>query len=156
MKPTVYLAGMINTEFPETLSWRLRAAEALEESFRVLDPLRGMNGLCCSSNDTGITTDSASNASVLLRDYNDLRQSNVMLANLNTYGSARPMVGTLVELGWAWQLKIPVVAICDMNHENDFRSHAYLMRRHPFIQQFVAQYFANEVDAVEFVKAWYA
>lgn len=146
-KPIVYLAGLISTDYAESLSWRITAEDWLCHAFDVLTPLRG-KPLDVATKDGGITTTVASSRSIVLRDREDVRRSNVILAHLSTFGSPRPLVGTVVELGWAWEDRKPVVAIADKDD--------YLMRNHPFISQFVSEYVTSLEGAVDFLKRYHA
>ena len=154
MKHTLYLLGLINTDIPETIAWRVRAAECLEDTFNVLDPLRGKHALCCTTVDSGITSSAASGKSILTRDYQDVMRSDVILANLQNYGSQRPMVGSMMEMAWAWENRTPVVAICGIS--SNVYSHDYLMRNHPFVSQIVTEYWGDEMSAFEFLRRYHA
>jgi nucleoside 2-deoxyribosyltransferase len=144
---TVYLAGLISTEKTESLTWRYDAASAFEGKMRVLSPMRGKDKLGSTSKDGGITTSELTANDILMRDYHDVKESHVILAHLETFGSTRPMVGTIAELAWAWMLQIPVVAIC--NKDN------YLMRNHPFVKAFVSHFSETVEEGVTFVATYY-
>ena len=135
---TVYLAGLISTHAPESLAWRLKAEEALSGAAEVLTPLRGKENLFKETNDGGVTSNVLTASDVILRDYRDIRRSDVILANLELFGSDRPLLGTIMELAWAWDYKIPVVAIA--------RPVNILMRTHPFISSAVSHY-VHDLDA---------
>lgn len=144
----VYLAGLISTEYPESLEWRKRLEPILQDSgFEVRTPLFGKQSLKTDSKDGGITSGSASAKSICLRDRRDVRESDIVLAHLETFGSPRPMVGTIAELAWCWDQRTPVVAICAKDN--------YLMRNHPFISEFVSHYVENEEEAIEFLRRYY-
>lgn len=147
-KRVIYLAGLISTDCPESLDWRTRVAPRLEEAgFEVRTPLAGKGNLKCVTNDGGITSSVATSRSICLRDRRDVREADVILANLELFGSQRPLVGTVVELGWAWDDRTPVIAAVDENN--------YLMRNHPFISEFVTKYCPTIDDAVEFIIKYY-
>lgn len=142
-KKTIYLAGLISTDFTESLLWRIDAAPILESSgFNVLSPMRGKEKLALLSKDGGITDPRLTPKDIMLRDYNDVVESDVILMHLDSFGSTRPLLGTIVELGWAWQLKKPIVAIAAEDN--------ILMRTHPFVREAVAHYFPTVEEAVEF------
>lgn len=148
MKRVVYLAGLISTDFPVSLAWRDKAALVLEEAgFEVRNPLAGKGNLKCITADGGITTTVTSNKSIILRDRRDVRESDIILVHLETFGSTRPLVGTIVELGWAWEDQTPVVAVA--LEEN------YLMRKHPFISECVSQYWKTLEEAVDYIIRYY-
>ncbi|MGV0949064.1 MAG: nucleoside 2-deoxyribosyltransferase [Azonexus sp.] len=147
-KRIVYLAGLISTDHPESLTWRDRVTPKLEAAgFEVRTPLAGKKTLKADTSDGGITTSVTSNRAICLRDRRDVREADVVLANLELFGSPRPLVGTVVELGWAWDDKTPVVAAVAEDN--------YLMRKHPFISEFVTQYWPTIDEAVDFVIRYY-
>lgn len=55
---------------------------------------------------------------ILGRDRNDVRTSNVVLANFT--GAPHVSIGSMIELGWADAWGIPVVAILDKHHNHVF------------------------------------
>lgn len=147
-KRIVYLAGLIATEFPESLEWRKRVQPQLEAAgFEVRTPLAGKKNLKAETTDGGITTTVTSNTSIVLRDYRDVCESDIILAHLEVFGCPRPSCGTYSELAWSWQLRKPVVAIAKEDN--------YLMRKHPFISSFVAQYWPDEQAAVDYIIRYY-
>ena len=142
-KKTIYLAGLISTEFTESLLWRIDVTPILQASgFNVLSPMRGKEKLALISKDGGVTDPRLTPKDIMLRDYNDVVQADVILMHLEDFGSPRPLLGTIVELGWAWQLKKPIVAIASENNK--------LMRSHPFVREAVAHYFTTVEEAVDF------
>jgi nucleoside 2-deoxyribosyltransferase len=147
-KLEVYLAGLISTDFPLSLEWRPIAAAQLEAAgFAVRSPLAGKGNLKCVTTDGGITSTVTSNRSITLRDYRDVSECDIILAHLGLFLSKRPLVGTIAELAWAWQLRKPVIAVAA---DDD-----YLMRKHPFISEFVSQYVSTESEACEFITDYY-
>jgi len=144
----VYLAGLISTDHPQSLEWRDDAAFKLDSGWGIdsLSPLRGKD--MTTSKDGGISTPDQGSKSIIVRDYNDIRQADVMLVNFNLWGSTRPLVGSLMELAWAWEMKMPVVAVCDKGDR--------LMRDHPFIKECVSHYCETVEKAIEFIGRYYA
>jgi nucleoside 2-deoxyribosyltransferase len=144
----VYLAGLISTDYPESLQWRLLVAPLLEQAgFEVRTPLAGKKNLKSETKDGGITTTVTTGKSITLRDYRDVSECDIMLTHLEQFGCPRPLVGTVAELAWAWQLRKPVVAIANTDN--------YLMRNHPFVSEFVSQYWPTVQDAVDYVIRYY-
>jgi nucleoside 2-deoxyribosyltransferase len=130
---TVYLAGLISTEKPESLEWRTQIQPVLESAgMRVLSPMRGKENLVRTSKDGGITDPTLTPKDVIFRDYRDVKEADVILAHLDTFGSERPLLGTIYELGWAWMLQKPVVAIASKDNR--------LMRNHPFVVDTISHY----------------
>lgn len=147
-KRIVYLAGLISTEHPESLEWRLRVAPQFEAAgFEVRTPLKGKTNLKNETRDGGLTTTTTSNKCIVLRDYRDVSESDIILAHLETFGCPRPSCGTYCELAWSWTLRKPVIAIADEKN--------YVMRNHPFISEFVANYLPTEEEAVKFICRYY-
>jgi len=144
----VYLAGLISTTHPESLAWRDEAAFRLVENcgLDVLSPVRGKD--MATSTDGGLSTPEQTNKSIILRDYNDIQQADILLVNLNLWGSSRPLVGTLMELAWAWEMKMPVVAVCSKGDR--------LMRDHPFVQECVSHYCETVEEAIDFIGRYHA
>ncbi|KKL99948.1 hypothetical protein LCGC14_1809300 [marine sediment metagenome] len=145
MQQVVYLAGFISTEHPETFEWRNRVGFTLQQvhGFQTLSPLRGKAELTRTSTDGGISSTEHTPHDIILRDFGDIARSDLVLVNLNTYGSTRPLVGTIFELAWAWEHRKPVIAFCEADN--------YLMRKHPFVQESVAHYFEAEQEAVKYI-----
>jgi len=144
---TIYLAGFISTEHPETFAWRQEALSWLSGYFKVLSPLRGKQDLKAESKDGGLTTTKHTNRDIIARDYGDVLRSDLFLVHLENFGSTRPLLGTIYELAWAWDRKIPVVAICNSNN--------YLMRQHPFVEQTVCHYFESVEQACLFTIGYF-
>jgi nucleoside 2-deoxyribosyltransferase len=144
---TCYLAGLISTQFTASLQWRVDAEHLLGESCRVLSPMRGKQDLAKHSTDGGVTDPHLTGADIILRDYHDVLQSDVILVNLNDFGSPRPLLGTIMELAFAWEHRIPVVAIASENNT--------LMRTHPFVSQAVSHYVPSLDAAVNLLVQHY-
>lgn len=145
---TIYLAGLISTEFPESLEWRERITPVLWRiGFSVRDPMAGKKNLKQDSKDGGLTSVLLTSKDIILRDRRDVRESDVILANLETYGCPRPSLGTIAELAWAWDQRTLVVGIA--------REDNYVIRKHPFTSEFVSHFVKDEEEAVEFLSSYY-
>jgi len=145
---TVYLAGFISTDYPQTYEWRKKAYQLLlGPYFEILSPLRGKENLKAQTTDGGITSTISTPRDIILRDYHDVKRSDVIIANLENYGSPRPLLGTIYELAWSWEHKKPVVAVC--SPEN------YLMRKHPFVAETISHYFETVEEACKFMDDYY-
>jgi nucleoside 2-deoxyribosyltransferase len=144
----IYLAGLISVDYPESLAWRTRIAPRLEEiGFEILTPLHGKKNLKAHTPDGGITSTMSSSKSIILRDRRDVRECDVVLAHLEDFGSPRPLLGTIAELAWCWDQRTPVVGIA--------RPDNILMRKHPFMVEFISEYVKDEDEAVAFLKRYY-
>lgn len=145
-KPVVYLAGLISTAVPESLQWRIEATPVLEDAgFEVLSPMRGKDPARLKHD--GLVDPYLTASDVVQRDYHDIIRSTVVLAHLETFEGPRPLLGTIAELAWCWQLRIPVVGMVSP-------SKSYILL-HPFTNQFVSHFFHDEDEAVEFVIDYY-
>jgi nucleoside 2-deoxyribosyltransferase len=145
---TIYLAGFISTDYPQTYEWRKKAWQLLHGPyFEILSPLRGKENLGVQSNDGGLTSTVNTSRDIILRDFHDVKRSDVILANLENYGSPRPLLGTIYELGWAWEQQKPVVAVCSLENT--------LMRKHPFVVETVSHYFETVEEACKFTDDYY-
>ncbi len=122
-----YLAGYISgNKLQECTEWRKKIREYYnnwkgKETYPIswLDPLNGelekmsADGLSCS----------LPGKALVHRDHSSVRISNLIIANLDTFGEQRPLTGTVYELAWAWMYKTPVIVISTEKH--------YV--KHPFI-----------------------
>jgi len=146
--PTIYLAGLISTDYPASLEWRQYAeSELAAAGATVLNPLRGKANLCEVSLDGGVTFPERTARDIILRDHSDIQAADTILVHLEDFGSPRPLIGTLYELAWCWQLRKPVVAVAKADN--------YLMRTHPFVSESVAHYLPTIEEAIEFIKSYY-
>jgi nucleoside 2-deoxyribosyltransferase len=122
----VYLAGFINGEkIDECTSWRKKIRSFYLskgwEQLVFLDPLNGDERETIDRE--GLTSLSIPGKAIVHRDYQSVVNSNLIIANLDTFGATRPLTGTIYELAWAWMKEIPVILITN-NH---------IYTKHPFI-----------------------
>lgn len=144
MKRVVYLAGLISTDFPESLAWRERIAPKLTWlGFSVRTPMQGKKNLKNETVDGGINSTSLTSRDIILRDRRDVREADIILAHLESFGSPRPLLGTIAELAWAWDQRVTVIGIAAEDN--------YLMRKHPFMAEFIAHYVSTEEEAAAFL-----
>ena len=124
----VYLAGFIQgNKIIECTSWRKEIVGYyhLNPDISFLDPFSGKD-LSSISGD-GLNSSTPRNA-IVHRDYAAVTSSDLIVANMNTFGESRPPIGTICELAWAWDKKIPIVLISeDKNYLN-----------HPFVSYFTS------------------
>lgn len=142
-----YLSGLINTAVLQTLEWRLKARRDLKEKFEVIDPLRGKEKIyyghdAVADQTNGMRSGVMSNRQLLLRDYRDVHSVDVLLVNLDDYAGGRPLVGTLFELAWAWESRIPIVG---------FAPEDCWIREHCFIQEVVGEMFSSLDEAIRYL-----
>jgi nucleoside 2-deoxyribosyltransferase len=135
--PIVYLAGAIaGLSGREATDWRLTANYALQvRNIDVLDPMRAKQKLWEQSR---ISTDFRdyeqagaffTSRGIMTRDFNDVKRCDALLVNL--LGLAKPSLGTIMELAWAYALQKPaVVAIEATGNPHD--GHPMIFEAIPF------------------------
>lgn len=123
----IYLAGfMSEKKLKETTEWRLRVRDyyiAKGWPIAFLDPWNGKEINNVTEN--GLKSNIPPKA-IVTRDFDSVSESDLIVANLDTFGETRPPVGTLSEITWGWMMKKPVICITD--NPNYFN--------HPFIKEF--------------------
>lgn len=125
-----YLAGfMSGDKLKETTEWRkkIRAHYAVKawNDLVFLDPYNGKDINTITKD--GLKSNVPPNA-IVHRDYKCVDEADLIVANMNTFGSDRPLTGTMCELAWAWQLKKPIVLIT--------KNKNYV--EHPFLSYFAS------------------
>lgn len=132
--PLVYLAGGVTgLSGPAAMDWRVTASHVLLYAYKIesRDPLRDNDSLY---QETTISDDFHAyeqrgcfytSRAIMLRDFNDVKQSDVLLVNL--LGATKPSLGTVMELGWAYSLQKPTVVV--METEGNPHDH------HPMIHE---------------------
>lgn len=144
MKPRVYLAGPVTgLSYHEANEWRLKVQRVLLPEIEAVNPLRGkeylddQTGPIAPSPLDGFCTDPA----IVTRDYNDVRRSEVLLANLS---AAVPVsVGTICEMAWAWEWRKLVVVVGGNDSPYD----------NPFIRHFITYAAMDMPDAIDYIKS---
>ena len=149
MQPLVYLAGGIaGLSGQSTLDWRQNAAWALtDRGIETLCPMRAKSALSDQAVISGNYRDYASfgafftSRGIMVRDFNDVKRCDALLVNL--LGLAKPSMGTIMELAWAYAMQKPaVVAIEAAGNPHD---------NHPMIHEaisFRATTMDEAIDAV--------
>ena len=139
---TVYLAGLMRRGAPQCFKWRGQAKLLLEDNFVVRDPFRGKEGEVWN---TKYTVKHATNKDVFWRDYTDIRSSDIFLVNLIPFNN-EPLIGTYIEMGWAWEHRIPIVAVVSPLD----------VCVHPFLDTMVTSFFEYITDACEHINGYYS
>jgi nucleoside 2-deoxyribosyltransferase len=119
----VYLSGPITgLVYEHTMEWRRWATNRLyleSPKFRIVNPMRGKDYL------TGVGPLSPQcdqhpkhgAREVMTRDHFDTINADVVLANF--LGAQRVSIGTVMEVAWAWDRRIPVVAVMEPDNIHD-------------------------------------
>lgn len=136
----IYLAGFIQgSKLKECVEWRKKVREHYdhwkdEEPYPIvwLDPLNGKD--LATITDNGLKSSCPPHA-IVHRDYKCVEKSDLIVANMDTFGEDRGLCGTICELAWAWQMKKPIILIT-----NEIK-----YKEHPFIKYF-SSWIVESVD----------
>lgn len=133
----VYLAGPITEDRPERANWREEVKHELAlEGIEALLP----RAQKLYQDEYGVD---ASNAGLVLtmRDHEFCTKCDVVLANFEY--SDKASIGTAIELGWASEAGVPIVAVLPVGNVHD----------HPMINSVISFRVARLDDGVAVVKA---
>ena len=133
----VYLAGfMSGDKLQETTEWRQKIRVHYHtigwDQIIWLDPYNGK--------DIGTITgdglkSSVPSQAIIHRDYMSVMNADILVVNMSTFGSERPLTGTICEMAWAWEHHKPIIMITDEPKYSE----------HPFTSYF-ASYIYKTVD----------
>lgn len=128
MRPSVYLAGPIKgLKYDDAVTWRLHAIARLRDvGIDAFSPMRGKDYLASDKNiDSSDSNYSAFPLSVppavVCRDFHDCTTRDALLVYL--IGAKAVSIGTVCEIAWAHQARIPIVLIMEKSgnpHEHMF------------------------------------
>lgn len=149
----VYLSGyMNNKKIKKCLEWREKIKEHYNnwndgEGYPIiwLDPTNGD----LDWGDNGMSSRLVSGRALVMRDFNSVKNSDLIIANLDTFGEKRCMIGTFYELAWAWQFHKPIIIITKDYYKN-----------HPFIKDTASMLVKNVNELLKkkyinwFFKGW--
>jgi hypothetical protein len=141
----VYLAGAVEVED----TWRKRAAESLlKMGLEPLDPMRGEK-----HKKVGKHVQANVPASLLvMRDLNDMQRvslsGGLVLMNLSITKEGRKPVGTLFELMWSWQERVPVIAVMGRECPPEYKNH-------PWIKTMVSYEASSVGAALELIEEYF-
>jgi nucleoside 2-deoxyribosyltransferase len=76
------------------------------------------------------------------KDYNSVKNCDLLIANMNNFGVSRPLIGTTMEVAFAYEFHKPVILITDQE----------VYRKHPFFTSIVSWYF-NDINEMLNTKA---
>ena len=114
-RPLVYLAGGIaGLPGTDATEWRAHAAAQLDyRHVETLDPMRAKEQLAGPARISTNFHDYADRGAfftsrgIMTRDFNDVKRCDALLVNL--LGLAKPSLGTIMELAWAYALQKPAI-----------------------------------------------
>jgi hypothetical protein len=141
----VYLAGPV--EIVDT--WRERAARELEAAgYTPLNPLRGEDYAQCGKHIKSSIPDQL----IVTRDLNDLARTEysggLCLMNLSSTAEGRRPIGTLFELQWCYDHRLPVVAVMGSKCDPAYR-------KHPWIKVMVGYEAASVTEALALINTYF-
>jgi nucleoside 2-deoxyribosyltransferase len=140
---SIYLIGHINPAHPETYAWR----EEVEDYFTQMDKDGDISIInpCDSSFDARLMEQGKEDPERLAayrkkgtrifvpKSRQSVDESTIAIANLNTYGSEAPMIGTIMEL--AWYMDNPQKTVIGLLTEGNVSTDPYAA--HPFVAESV-------------------
>ena len=156
MKPQlVYLSGPIEGQtYKDATGWRRAARERLaEHNIEVLDPMRGVPKPADPGAKDGWFIDPAERDGIseTARCRHDVLQyADAMIANFSPGEPGRPFVGSLIEIGWADTVKVPIVLITGGSAAPASKDIAQIVKR-IILQHTVRAIVGNLNDAIAVV-----
>lgn len=133
MKPRVYLAGPITSlDYEAATMWRTMAQEHLRGvGIAAYSPLRKKEFLTNTEDltwqDSHCVELMGTRKAILARDYQDCTKADALLVNFLRDGPIS--IGTVLEMAWAYELRIPVVLMAPEDS---------VYCRHPMLGEMVA------------------
>lgn len=140
-----YLCGFIcGNKLASCIEWRKKIRDHYENwkdagypyPIEWLDPLNG--DVLSSITGDGLAS-SVDPHVIIHRDYQSVLKSDLIVANLDTFGEERPPIGTICEIALGWEHHKPIIIIT----END------KYREHPFLAYFASAFVKNVADLLE-------
>jgi len=154
----IYLAGNISND-ARTYEWREKFTELVDDISRivVVNPCANdfNQDLRKSAKSNGLdglefTKEAKLKSQKILRakDYQLVKMSSVVVANLALFSPEKPMVGTVQELCWCRDIfYVPVIAICE--------EVSNIYTTHPWIDECCSAKVNTVEEAVEMVKVFF-
>lgn len=143
----VYLGGyMSKDKLKETTEWRIEIRDYFKNyeydyevedtvSFPVscLDPYNGKEFDSISAD--GVKSHIPPNA-IRRSDRMSVNKSDVVIANMNTFGSKRKMIGTICEMQWAFDADKPVIIIANEEEIDLYKDHPFTCHADYFLTDY--------------------
>ena len=142
----VYLAGIIpgGKELEQAKEWRTKVIQHYSNwkgsgsNYGTLSFLNPLNGEIETISEDGMTSCVPPKA-ILTKDYNAIKKCDLFVVNMNTFGVTRPPLGTILEIGMAWEARKVIMMITQDE----------LYKKHPFVSNMVDWYFDSVEDMLE-------
>ena len=146
MKHSVYLAGPITgCTCRGCTGWREYAQAALDsKTTKCKSPMRAKNFWAPDElvDNAGLLNPMASDRGIMCRDHNDCVNASVLLVNFRD--AEMTSIGTVMEIAWAYERRVPVVAVLPLDRPN--------VHSHGMIDQAI-DYITSDLDeAIEIVR----
>lgn len=145
--PKMYLAGPITgCTYGETTDWRKYLTYHLANEVDCLSPMRAKDYLDndavilkCYDGGNAFKNIMSSSRGIMSRDYWDCHRCDLLFVNLE--GTKQVSIGTVMEIAWGFERRIPIVALLDKAHD------------HAMIREAVTHRCSDLEQAVQVVRA---
>jgi hypothetical protein len=120
----IYLSGPIDgLNYSEATSWRNYVSDTFARYTGIVchDPMRQRTYKTSTDivsadrplADVVVTLDESMNTDrgITLRDYHDTINSDLLFVNL--HGARKVSIGTVIEIAWAWERRIPIIVVME-------------------------------------------
>ena len=151
VKRVVYLVGVIS-EDSATHQWRKEAAKKLGENFIVDDPTSSkfdketLKEAAGDADKIHDLVDVHQSEILLPKSFQSVQKADIILANLSIEAKDRPMVGSIMEIAWAYSTHKTVIAIKGTSYYS----------RHPMIKGSVHAWAESLDEAIGILKEFYS
>ena len=157
MKQTIYLIGQISVDASETYEWRKRIRDNfLLDDINIIDPCDTGFNIEVLNEFVGrdierLEVYKKMGVDILVpKDKNYVYESNIGIANMNTYDPKKPFIGTMFELAWYYaDPNKTVIGIYSGDRTKDINAN------HPFVRAAVTTWVNDEVEACELVRKFF-
>ena len=150
-KKRVYLVGVIS-EDPASHLWRKEAKRLLGDNFYIDDPTSSkfdketLKEAAGDAEKIHVLVDQHQSEILLPKSQQSVEDCDIVLVNLSIEAKDRPMIGSIMELAWAYKLHKTVIAV---------RGTGYYSR-HPMVKGIVHAWADSLEEAVGIIKEFYS
>jgi len=157
MKEIIYLIGQISVDKTESYKWRknVRRVFATNDNFEVIDPCNNGFNQAIIANAGGdpkrLKTYKTKGTELLVpKDRSYVARSTMAFANMNTYDSKKPIIGTFFELACYYDNpEKKVIGIFDVKPQED------IICNHPLVRGTVDIWVKDELTACKIAQHYY-
>ena len=138
MSYKIYLAGYIQgTCIEQCVGWRKRISRALQHlDVEFLDPLCGKDIATIRAD--GLKSNRSAHA-IVYRDRASVKAADMIVVNMDTFGTARGLCGTICELAWAFDWEKPIIMV---TNEDKYKLH-------PFLSYFASEQYESVTEMLD-------